>query len=180
MENHMNERGSSLVLVITIMSILILLGTTLLTLALINFKMKDINSTVKQSYYIAEGALEEGYVKLNQLCINLLEESHDYANNNSNKYKSRFKEKFPIYVNDKLGASSSYEINDINLSVEINSIEINEINDELHFNVELKSTYSGKTTVKVKCIYIGKISKYDENINNMKIDILITDVETIN
>lgn len=180
MKNYMNERGSSLVLVITIMSILILLGVTLLTLALTNFKMKDINGSFKQSYYIAEGALEEGYIKLNQICYDLLEESHDYANNNSNKFKNKFKEKFSEYVNNKLGDSSSYEIYDVNLSLEVISIDIKEISDELNFNVELKSTYSRKTTIKVKCIYKGKISKYDEKINNMKIDILITDFKTIN
>lgn len=62
MKKSLNNKGVILVLVLLINSIMILTGTAVLSTALMNYKMKKINSEVKKTLYLAEAGLNEAYV----------------------------------------------------------------------------------------------------------------------
>lgn len=56
-----SKKGSTLVLVLVTLSILSILGTAIIGLSVINYKMKIIDKNVKTSFYLAEAGLEEAY-----------------------------------------------------------------------------------------------------------------------
>ena len=56
-----SKRGSSLVMVLIVFSILSILGVTLLSLAVFNFKMKTVDRKVKAAFYLSEAGLDEAY-----------------------------------------------------------------------------------------------------------------------
>lgn len=59
--NKQNNKGSILVLVLLVSSVIISTSTALLSTSVLNYKMKRLNSRVKKAFYTAEGALEEAY-----------------------------------------------------------------------------------------------------------------------
>lgn len=57
-----NKKGSILALILLINSMMILIGTVLLSTASMDFKMKKLNSEVKKALYYAEAGAEEAYI----------------------------------------------------------------------------------------------------------------------
>lgn len=58
------NKGSVLMMVMMVMSIIIILGTAIGSLAIMNFKMKIANKDKETSFYITEAGLDETYGKL--------------------------------------------------------------------------------------------------------------------
>ncbi len=58
-------KGSTLVILLLTISVIILIGTMALSLAITNYKMKNLNSEVKKTFYLAEAGLEEAYAIAN-------------------------------------------------------------------------------------------------------------------
>ncbi len=56
-----NNNGSTILLVLVTMIILSIMGTTILSLAVTNYKMVSINSKVKKNFYFSEAGIEEIY-----------------------------------------------------------------------------------------------------------------------
>ncbi len=56
-----SNNGATLVLVLVTLSILSMLGAAIISLSLINFKMKVVDNNVKTSFYLAEAGLHEAY-----------------------------------------------------------------------------------------------------------------------
>ncbi|WP_427339176.1 hypothetical protein [Caloranaerobacter sp. DY30410] len=71
-----NNKGSSLVFLMIIMTVLILLGVTILTISVTNFKFKMINSKVKKNFYMTEAGLDEAYIIVKDLIIEAIEEGN--------------------------------------------------------------------------------------------------------
>ncbi|KGG81443.1 hypothetical protein Y919_00330 [Caloranaerobacter azorensis H53214] len=71
-----NNKGSSLVFLMIIMTVLILLGVTILTISVTNFKFKMINSKVKKNFYMTEAGLDEAYIIVKNLIIEAIEEGN--------------------------------------------------------------------------------------------------------
>jgi len=57
-----NEKGSALIISLLVVSVIVLLGSTALTLAVTNYKMKKLNSLAKQAFYLAEAGVDEAYI----------------------------------------------------------------------------------------------------------------------
>lgn len=58
-ERKQNNRGSSLALVISVMAIIGLMGTILLTVSLMNYRMKEVNLHSQKNFYSAENVMDE-------------------------------------------------------------------------------------------------------------------------
>lgn len=58
-EQKNNNRGSSIVTVIVVMTIIAVIAALIMTLALVNFRMKNTNQGAWKNFYTAETALEE-------------------------------------------------------------------------------------------------------------------------
>lgn len=68
-------RGSTLVILLLILSVIFLMGITALSLAVTNYKMKKLNSELKKTFYLAEAGTEEAYIITSDFVI----EAIDYA-----------------------------------------------------------------------------------------------------
>lgn len=55
-------KGSTLVILLLTISVIILIGTIALSITFMNFKMKKLNSEVKKVFYLAEAGIDEAYI----------------------------------------------------------------------------------------------------------------------
>lgn len=77
LQKNLNQRGSTLVMVMIVMMVLLLLGTTILSLAYSNYKMKKINSQDTASFYLAEAGLEEAYAMIGSMVDDAIEKGNE-------------------------------------------------------------------------------------------------------
>ncbi|HHY76940.1 MAG TPA: hypothetical protein GX498_00335 [Clostridiales bacterium] len=75
-----SKNGSIIVLLLLLSSLIISFATILLSTAVMNTKMKNINKKSKNTYYVAENALEEAYAMIRDFVDLALE----YARNSDN------------------------------------------------------------------------------------------------
>lgn len=59
-----SQRGSALVMVLIVLTILSLSGISILSISTINFKMKALDDKAKKTFYLAEAGLEEVYAMI--------------------------------------------------------------------------------------------------------------------
>lgn len=73
MEN--NSTGSTLIILLLTIAIVVMIGTMALSLAVKNHKMKNLDSELKQTFYLAEAGIDEAYI----LTLYFINEAIDYA-----------------------------------------------------------------------------------------------------
>ena len=59
----MNNKGSTMVLLVIVIALLIVLGTSVLSVAVGQYEIKKVNIEAKQCFYMSEKGLNEAYVK---------------------------------------------------------------------------------------------------------------------
>lgn len=62
-----SKRGSTLLVVLLALMVLSILGTTILSLSVTNFKMKMVDRNAKKTFYLAEAGLEEAYAEIGKV-----------------------------------------------------------------------------------------------------------------
>lgn len=92
-----SNRGSSLVMVIFYMMVLTMLGTTILSLGLSNFKMKLMDEDVKASLYIAESGLEEAHGIIELEIKNAIDYGNYIVEDN---WRRKIDEEYYTYLDD--------------------------------------------------------------------------------
>ncbi|MFT9494807.1 hypothetical protein [Anaerosolibacter sp.] len=75
----LSNKGSTLVLVIITLSVLGLLGTTIISAAVVGFKTKISERNVKTALYLSEAGLEEAYAEIGKVVENALTASNQYV-----------------------------------------------------------------------------------------------------
>lgn len=75
-----SEKGSTLIMVLMILTILTIVGTSLLSLSLMNFKMKKMDEDIKESFYWTETALDEAYAKTATIIQSAIQDSNAKSN----------------------------------------------------------------------------------------------------
>lgn len=122
MTNYLrNQRGSSLVLVMVILTVLSIFGASLLNATLWGYRMKIFDNRAKEALYISEAGLEEAYAYMGKevenavtysrdvyvagmLHNNLINDKEDWSDLSDAELKERlvpiFKEGFKKYFND--------------------------------------------------------------------------------
>ncbi|KPU28071.1 hypothetical protein TR13x_01655 [Caloranaerobacter sp. TR13] len=188
-----NNKGSTLVLLMIIMAILSLLGVTILTISVTNFKFKMVNSKVKKNFYMTEAGLDEAYIIVKNLIIEAIEEGNksvedfianldleegsiyikedgtidlDALNQAQNEL---FKDTYKAYVLDNI--KNRLENSD-NYTIELDGIkpQIEVLNDFLSFSedkleLDIESTFiNDGIEKKIKTSLIISIPNYNEPI----------------
>lgn len=111
------KKGSSLVLVLIVLCILSILGTSITTLAVSNYKMKVMSSNKKVSQYSAESGIDEAYGMIGEMVDKAITD----ATNEAKKYSDALNLDIEI-ANKENGLGSDY-IND-DLTVKEDFLEI--------------------------------------------------------
>ncbi|WP_432665232.1 hypothetical protein R9X47_03065 [Wukongibacter baidiensis] len=91
-----SKRGSTLLLVLVTLSILSILGTAIISLSVINYKMKIVDKNIKTSFYLAEAGLEEAYAVIGKEIEAGIESGNTEVKNNLSDFirRERAKEAF--------------------------------------------------------------------------------------
>ena len=71
-----SNKGSTLVILLIIITIFIMLGTAILSVAVSNYKMKAAQSNAKKNFYFAESGLDEAYGKMGKVFDSAVEEGN--------------------------------------------------------------------------------------------------------
>lgn len=91
-----SKKGSTLVLVLVTLSILSILGTAIISLSVINFKMKIVDKNAKTSFYLAEAGLEEAYAFIGKEIEGAIDAGNKSVKDNLSEFieNERKKERF--------------------------------------------------------------------------------------
>jgi hypothetical protein len=114
-----------MLMVLITLLILSLLGTTLISLAFTNYKMKLVNSKVKKNFYFAEAGLEEAYGIIGEIIDEAIEEGNTEVENFMTEFS--FEEELEKELN---GEDSPYINEEGNLDEEAVKKEQNRIFQE--------------------------------------------------
>lgn len=77
-------KGSTLIILLLTISIIVLIGTIALSLAVMNYKMKNLNSELKKTFYLAEAGIEEAYIITHEF----VNEAIDYAISKAEEFEA--------------------------------------------------------------------------------------------
>lgn len=142
----MNNKGSTLVLLVIVIALVIVLGTSVLNVVIQHYEIKKFNTDSKQSFYMSETGLNEAYVKscilINESIVKALQIAEEY-----------------LYVN-LLNEIEAANIFVTNYKLNIKSNIKNRINTAANPSVEIRNedslVFIGNTlTVLLKSTYIN-------------------------
>ena len=100
----MNNKGSTLVLLIIVIALVIVLGASVLNIAVKQYAIKKFNIDSKQAFYFSETGLNEAYVKscalIEESIIKALQITEDYISINSfnEQAENIFVTSYKIYI----------------------------------------------------------------------------------
>lgn len=167
----MNNKGSTLVLLIIVMAIIIALGVSVLDIAVMQHNVRIYNTEAKQSFYMAETGLNVAFVDAYELMEEAAEDSLEKAEEylllfplNEIEAENIFIENYKLYITANLENSVYRESNPI---VEItNGGTLVFIGDKLTANV--KSKYNSENIEKTACVdLIILVPSYYDFKNNL-------------
>lgn len=81
-----NNKGSTLILLVMSIAILSLLGTTILGVTMMNYKIKQANSDMKYSFYMSESGLDRAYAEAYTVIMGAVDDANTAAQNVINSY----------------------------------------------------------------------------------------------
>ena len=153
----MNNKGSTLVLLIIAMAIIITLGVSVLDIAVMQYNIKKNNTEAKQSFYMAETGLNVAFVDayglMDEAAEDSLKKAYEYLllfPLNEMEAENVFRENYKLYMTANLENSVYRGSNPI---VEItNGGTLLFIGDKLTANV--KSKYNSENIEKTACVDI--------------------------
>ncbi|MBS4536191.1 hypothetical protein GOQ29_11245 [Clostridium sp. D2Q-14] len=134
----MNNKGSTLLIVLIVFSILTMLGTTLYTIAVNNYKVENVNEELKKNLYLAEAGVEEAY----SLIVKTIYE----AINEGNKEASKVIKNIDLsdMKNDYITEDNSINFNKLmeNQEIVFKSVYKSYLNENLIKNLENEANYN--------------------------------------
>lgn len=74
-----NKKGSTLVLLVVAVGVISLLGTSILGVTMMNYRIKKANTQIKEAFYLSESGLDQTYAKAYEYVQNAVEESNELA-----------------------------------------------------------------------------------------------------
>lgn len=142
-----NNKGSSMVLVVIIITTITLLGFSLLNITLTQYKIRKSNSEIKMALYLSEDGLNYAYLKVYNLIKNVLADSI---------YKSE--DFLLLYPDDYSGAVemfyNNYKFQLINNVVSIVNSNINPSTEVLNSNKLVFK--NNKLTINISSKYVSE------------------------
>lgn len=142
-----SNSGSTLILLVIGIAIIIVLGTSLMGVSMINYRIKKSNTEIKQSFYMAETGINTSFVSAHDLLVEAINDSSEKAENylliyplNEIEAESIFSDNFKIFLINKIASR---------------------INENTNPQIEITNTQSlvfigNKLTISIKSKYISK------------------------
>lgn len=175
--NRLDNKGTILVFVLIICSVMILTGAVTLSTTFMDYKTKKINSDVKKSLYQAEAAIDEAYV----ITLEFITSAIEYAANENVEFKTSFVDFLKGNCSDSKWGKSICDVLKNNSEYIVNNGDYPFVNAEIaeneeYFQLEITSTHI-IGNVKKQVSMLCKICIPDDNdefdINNIKAEDLL-------
>ena len=114
----MNNKGSTMVLLVIVIALVIVLGASVLNIAVNQYAIKRFNNDSKQAFYISETGLNEAYVKscflIDESIIEALQMAEDYILLNplneieaDNKFSTNYKINIRTNIENRVEAAAN-------------------------------------------------------------------------
>jgi len=144
-----NDRGSALIMMILIMMAVMILGTTVMSISLISFKMKKTNSTAQVNLYLSESGLDESVAITKKISDLAIKEANTAVENfySSFSYEEEVEKEDSPFITDG-------ELNSEYLDNYVNTIFQNTYKDYMINNLISILTNNEYTTL------TGKVEEY--------------------
>ncbi len=81
-----NNNGSTLILLVMTVAVISLLGTSILGVTMMNYKIKKTNSDLKYSFYMSESGLDRAYAEAYSVVLKAADDANNAAKNKINEY----------------------------------------------------------------------------------------------
>ncbi|SHJ82810.1 pilus assembly PilX N-terminal domain-containing protein [Tepidibacter formicigenes] len=118
-----SEKGSTLTMVLMTLSVLSVLGTAVMSLSIMNLKMKIIDQKSKTSFYLSEAGLEEAYaIMMNKVEEGIQKGNEEVENNLSNFIASERSKEFaepPEIAQDSPFINSDGSVDEDNIKIKM-------------------------------------------------------------
>jgi hypothetical protein len=145
----MNNKGSTMVLLVIVIALVIVLGTSVLSVAVKQYAIKKFNIDFKRSFYMSETGLNEAYVKSCVLIDESIAEALQMADEHLVIYPLDLIEAENIFITNYMSHFRASIVNRIegaaNPSVEIKNDTLVFKNNAL--TIILKSSYAHENNV---------------------------------
>ena len=134
-KNIMSTKGSILFMVLITISLVSLLGITVLSLSMMNFKMKTIDSRVKAAFYVGEAGVEEVYGVILKELQHAIAHGHMEVENQAlsdSENNGCFQDAYKDYISGNLVQSihnHDYSVLDIALDTNAPKVKVLELKD---------------------------------------------------
>ncbi|MBW9155236.1 hypothetical protein [Clostridium tagluense] len=147
MKFNENKKGSSLVLILIVMSVLMILGTAMLSLAVSSCKFRTVEQNKKTSMYASEAGLDEAYVIMGQFVKKGIEQ----GNMAVKKYDENFNKLIECEKEKVFKGYNSDYFEEVEPNLKLKSAKINKDRDVVFKNGYKEMEY--KINKKIYNIY---------------------------
>lgn len=120
-----NQNGSTLVMLVIAIGIISMLGTSILGVTMMNYKIKKTNTDIKEAFYLSESGLDKTYANAYDYVQEAVQESNELAKEFISEFKLENIEflskthpyylcviEIPIYDENNIKVGSNYEFNE--------------------------------------------------------------------
>lgn len=104
-KNICNNRGSTLILLVIGIAVIIALGTSLMSVSMMHYRIKKSNTEMKQSFYMSEKGINTSFSIANNLVVEAVADSIKKAEeylfvypSDENEAENIFSNNFKIYI----------------------------------------------------------------------------------
>lgn len=81
-----NNKGSTMILLVMSVAVISLLGTSILAVTMMNYKIKKANTDLKFAFYMSESGLDRAYAAAYALILDSVKEANDTAQDKINEF----------------------------------------------------------------------------------------------
>lgn len=170
----MDDKGSTLVLLLIVIALISLLAASLINILFANYDIKRFNTEDKRAFYLSENGLNESYIITRKLIDEAIVDSSRKAEEYIFEFPLKEEEANDIFIincQQYIIANIKNRINSHrNPSVEVRSLKVDK--DMLNINILLRSTYvSEKNLVKITWLELIAILPEFDHIRDGRYDI---------
>lgn len=180
-----NENGSTLVLLVIIIGVIILIGTSLLNITVSQYKIKKSNSEIKRAFYIAEYGLNDAYLRVYDLIYEAAENSVSKADeylltypDDLNGASLLFKNNYKLYILNN-AVNTVYDNKNPTTSV-TNKVGLAFISDKLTIKVNSKFILESGIEKIISADIVISVPDYTETKNELTDFILLLQLKNFN
>jgi len=118
-----NNNGSTMVLLVVAIAVISMLGTSILGVTMMNYKIKKMNTDIKQSFYLSESGLDNAYANAYELISNAVQQANLEANDFIDDFTPANMEDYigTVYINESapdLEGNVFYSYDDVEIQNE--------------------------------------------------------------